>query len=132
MSRLPEVELGPHLPQRYRKEIGPHLSLEDVLQIRAEAIFSADEDLELAPRVVRRAEERKPLDVIPVGVRKHDRYGVELFMGGGDQVFAELPDSSAGVEDDDLALSQVTRTQLVFPPKSMNSRSGTGIDPLVP
>ena len=119
--RLPEGEPGPHSPQRHREKIGPHLRLENAFQICTDTVLSADEDPELTPRVVRRAKEGKPLDVIPVGVGKCDGDVVELLMRGGDQIFAWPPDSGP-----------VTDIQLVFPPKSINSRSGTGMDPLVP
>ncbi len=67
--------------------------------------------------MIQRDEERKALDVIPVGVREQDaRLAGALAERAVHQADAEVARAGAAVEDDEAAASGRTETQAVLPP----------------
>lgn len=102
--RLMKIERRAHFIQRNGKIFALHGRGKDVFQIFEMPALADGADGKVAPAIVRRQKEGKALQVIPVKMRKADEDVFILLMPAGEQVFSEIADAGAGVQDGNVVI----------------------------
>ncbi len=99
-------EFGTHLFERDGEVGFLHLGFENCLEIERLSLFADGANGYIEIRSVGGAEKWESLNMVPVEVGKRDEKLTTTGMFIWGEVFAEIPDSGAGVEDADISIVQ--------------------------